>query len=256
MRVGTVKIAKIADVLSKQGFFVVSQRLFLRCLYRIPYVRMSIERYLFRSDLEKRFIAIYKLNYWGNIESASGGGSTSKVTANLREKLPYLLRDYEITSICDAPCGDFLWMKSVISEVDVRYKGVDIVPALISRLSVYTTKNISFEKGDIRTFNFDGYDLVLVRDCLFHFSYTDINAFLENLSKYDYKYLLTTSYQKDLSFENRDIETGDFRKIDLLSAPFNFDVSHRASIEDWAKPESERFLYLWDKKQVPTRLTS
>ena len=256
MRVGTGKIAKIADVLSKQSFSVVSRRLLLRCLYRNAYLRMSIERYILKGDLEKRFTAIYKLNYWGNIESASGGGSTSKVTANLREKLPYLLRNYHITSICDAPCGDFSWMKSVISEVDVRYKGVDIVPDLISQLCVFATKNISFEKGDIRTFNFDGYDLVLVRDCLFHFSYTDINAFLENLSRYDYKYLLTTSYQKDLSFENRDIKTGDFRKIDLLSAPFNFDRSYIASIEDWAKPESERYLCLWGKKQVPMRLTS
>ena len=256
MRVGTGKIAKIADVLSKQSFSVVSRRLLLRCLYRNAYLRMSIERYIFKSDLEKRFAAIYKLNYWGNIESASGGGSTSKATANLREKLPYLLRKYQITSICDAPCGDFSWMNSVISEVEVRYKGVDIVPNLISQLCIFATKNISFEKGDIRTFNFDGYDLVLVRDCLFHFSYADINAFLKNLSGFDYKYLLTTSYQKDLSFENRDIKTGDFRKIDLLSAPFNFDRSYIASIEDWVKPESERYLYLWDKKQVPMRLTS
>lgn len=256
MRVGTEKIAKVVDVLSKQGFSVVSKRLLLRLLYRIPHLRMCIEGYIFKGDLEKRFTAIYKLNYWGNIESASGGGSTNKVTANLQDKLPYLLRNYQISSICDAPCGDFSWMKSVISKVNVRYKGVDIVPDLISQLCVFETKNTTFERGDIRTFNFDGYDLVLVRDCLFHFSYYDINAFLENLSGYDYKYLLTTSYKKDLSFENRDIKTGDFRKIDLLSSPFNFDRSYIESIEDWVEPESERYLYLWDKKQVPIRLTS
>lgn len=255
MRLEIGKIAKILEVLMRQGIYVVSKRLLLRLMYRIPYLRVSIERYIFNGDLEKRFTAIYKLNYWGNIESASGGGSTSKVTANLRDKLPYLLRNYQISSICDAPCGDFSWMKSVISNVDIRYKGVDIVPDLISQLRVFETKKISFERGDIRTFNFDGYDLVLVRDCLFHFSYTDINAFLENLSRHDYKYLLTTSYQRDLSFENRDIKTGDFRKIDLLSAPFNFEHSYIASIEDWVRPESERYLYLWEKAQVPKKLT-
>jgi len=249
------KISKIAKIISDQGFFVVTKRVFLRELYRFPLLRTAIESYIFKGDLEKRFTSIYRLNYWGNIESSSGGGSTSKVTANLREKLPALVKSFQIKSICDAPCGDFSWMKSVITKLDVEYKGIDIVSDLIAQLQVYQNKNISFDKGDIRSFNFDDYDLVLVRDCLFHFSYSDINAFLENLSMCDYKFLMTTSYQNNLEFENQDIKTGDFRKIDLFSAPFNFDRSFRSSIEDWVRPESERYLYLWEKAQVPKKLT-
>ena len=97
MRLEIGKIAKILEVLMRQGIYVVSKRLLLRLMYRIPYLRVSIERYIFNGDLEKRFTAIYKLNYWGNIESASGGGSTSKVTANIRDKLPYLLKNYQIS---------------------------------------------------------------------------------------------------------------------------------------------------------------
>ena len=82
----------------------------------------------------------------------------------------------------------------------------------------------------------------------------DIDKFLKNLSKSSYKYLLTTSYLPSVDYKNRDISTGDFRKIDLLAPPFSFPSDPKAKIADWVEPESPRYLLLWEKNQVPINL--
>jgi len=195
------------------------------------------------------------MNYWNNLESVSGAGSTLTATESVRAQLPVLIKNYKIESICDAPCGDFLWMRDVIASLDVKYKGVDIVPNLVESLKSLETDSTTFEWGDIRTFDFNGFDLIFVRDCLFHFSYQDVGEFLRNLEMTSYKYLLTTSYFPDSTFKNKDIATGFFRHIDLLAPPFNFPQDYLSSIADWVEPESRMYLYLWEKSQVPTELS-
>ena len=53
-------------------------------------------------------------------------------------------------------------------------------------------------------------------------------------------------------FKNKNILTGDYRKIDLFSEPFNFKKNYLLSIED--KDESyvvnHKFLYLFSRKQI------
>ena len=248
------RILKLQRFISEQGARSVIRKSIFRILYGIRPMRSLVELFIFKGDLERRFRLIHRLNYWNSFESVSGNGSTIFMTSELKLPLIKLMKKFEIQSICDAPCGDFSWMKEIISEINILYKGIDIVPELIKSLRVYEKTNISFEQGDIRFVDFSNFDLILVRDCLFHLSYDDIDTFLRNLSKYDYKYLLTTSYVSDSSFHNIDIDTGDFRKIDLFSHPFNFSSSVSSSIPDWAPPESERYLYMWEKKKVPVSL--
>ena len=54
----------------------------------------------------------------------------------------------------------------------------------------------------------------------------------------------------DSSFINRDILTGDFRRIDLFSKPYNFPTNPLYVIEDWIFPDPERQMCLWDREQV------
>ena len=97
---------------------------------------------------------------------------------------------------------------------------------------------------------------MICRDCLFHFSYEDIFKFFENFINSNIRLLLTTSHYKDHKndhfFENRNILTGDYRKIDLFSEPFNFKKNYLLSIED--KDESyfikNKILYLFSRKQI------
>lgn len=250
-----MKLNHLDRILSQQGFKTVASRFFWRIAYGIPLLGTILKKYILAGSLERRFTYIYKMNFWNNIESASGGGSTKVVTANLKIALPQLIQDLQINSICDAPCGDYSWMREVISDLKIKYTGVDIVPDLIARLKPLENSDVIFKCGDITSFDFNGFDLVLVRDCLFHFSYQEINLFLSNLSTHNYKYLLTTSYYPDSGFKNLDIVTGDFRRIDLLAPPFNFPGDFKSQIADWAEPESRRYLYLWDRNQVPTRLS-
>ena len=53
-------------------------------------------------------------------------------------------------------------------------------------------------------------------------------------------------------FENKDILTGDFRKIDLFSEPFNFQKNYLLAIEDKDSLNlaNHKYLYLFSKEQI------
>ena len=201
--------------------------------------------------VEDRFTWIYKNNYWGNQERLSGVGSTLKATENLRSELPQLIAKFHISSILDAPCGDFNWMKLLLDEVDVTYIGADIVQGLIGSLNEkYKSSNINFIKINLIEDKFPDADLMICRDCLFHLSYEDIYRVLANFSSSNISYLLTTTHINHGSFENTDIETGDFRLIDLFSHPFDFPSTPLARISDWIMPDPEREMCLFSREQI------
>ena len=67
-----------------------------------------------KSD-EKAFTDIFIYKKWGAGESVSGNGSSLEYTTSLRSQLGKFFEKFSIESIFDAPCGDFNWMKSVMS---------------------------------------------------------------------------------------------------------------------------------------------
>lgn len=206
--------------------------------------------YILKSS-EDKFTLIYKKNYWQNEESASGYGSTLEYTENLRNKLPELFGKFSIKTIFDAPCGDFNWMRYVLKENKLIYIGGDIVAPLIESLSLnYKNSNIRFIHIDIIKDKLPDSDLMICRDCLFHLSSHDIKLFLENFINSNIPYILTTTYINTNNFQNKDISTGDFRKIDLFSAPFYFSKDVLFRIEDWKAPFEKREMCLWTRKQI------
>ena len=96
-------------------------------------------------------------------------------------------------------------------------------------------------------------DLLMVRDCLFHLSYSDINKFLKNIANVNYKYLLTTTHMLDKKFVNKDIKSANFRLIDLFKEPFNFDSKKVINrVDDFPVEESDaREMILICKPDVP-----
>ncbi|MDA9168886.1 hypothetical protein N9O05_02895, partial [Pelagibacteraceae bacterium] len=64
--------------------------------------------------------------------------------------------------------------------------------------------------------------------------------------------LLTSHLNTEHKFENKDIVTGDFRKIDLFSKPFNFEKNYIYSFDDKDKLEIQHFkqMYLFSKLQI------
>ena len=207
-----------------------------------------------QNSAKKKFELIYKTNFWSSKESVSGLGSEYKNTINIRKELTNLIKEYNIESILDAPCGDFNWIQSILNK-NLKYIGGDIVKKLIDKNNnIYKDENINFISLDITTDKLPQVDLMICRDCLYHFSYEDIFKFFENFINSNIRLLLTTShyFSDKFFFKNKNILTGDYREIDLFSEPFNFKKNYLLSIED--KVESHflenKFLYLFSRKQI------
>lgn len=218
------------------------------------YKRKKFEKNLYKiKSVEERFSKIYSTNYWLDSESRSGTGSNLNSTKNIRIHLPKIIERFNIKRLFDAPCGDFNWMSQILKDVDVDYIGSDIVEDLIVSNRKKVKNNIKFIKLDIRIDKLPASDLMICRDCLFHFSYEDIFKFLDNFLISDIKYLLLTSHlNMESKFENTNIVTGDFRKIDLFSKPFNFEKNYIYSFDDRDNSEIENFkqMYLFSKSQI------
>jgi hypothetical protein len=61
---------------------------------------------------------------------------------------------------------------------------------------------------------------------------------------------LTTTHYNDKNFKNTDISTGDFRLLDLFSAPFNFDKNVLYQIDDWIDGYPPRSMILLSREQI------
>lgn len=201
--------------------------------------------------LEERFTEIFNSNAWNNSESVSGTGSSLEATEMLRSKLPGIFEELKVNSIFDAPCGDFNWMKLIFDSSEIKYTGADIVSKIVDNNNLqYSKANISFIKLDITGNKFPKADLMFCRDCLFHLSFSDIRKVLINFVNSDIDYLMTTTHVNLTAFENSDIPSGDYRKIDLFSEPFGFPRDTIAEVADWLEPEPERKMCVWTRDQI------
>lgn len=210
------------------------------------------------TNLQDKFSYIYDKKIWYVNDSLSGEGSELKYTENLREWLIYNLPILKINTFVDAPCGDFNWMRYVLPNVNVNYVGLDIVPSVVKKnIETYSNSKIQFKIANICEDKLPSCELIMVRDVLFHLSFEDINSFLINLAKTDYKYLLTTTHKVKKDYSNANITSGDSRLIDLFAKPFNFKKSKVIDfVNDYPKSynNASRHMILLNKKHVPTRL--
>ncbi|MGP0591589.1 class I SAM-dependent methyltransferase [Nitrospira sp. T9] len=166
------------------------------------------------------FTEIYKENYWRGKSSVSGQGSDLEQTQTIVKELPILLNDLNISTMLDIPCGDFFWMKMVDLK-SVHYTGADIVGELVERnQQLYQTDNIVFTKLNLLRSDLPKVDLIFCRDCLGHFSFSNIIMALKNMSRSESSYLLTTTFPERKA--NCDIVTGQWRPLNLEAGPFHF----------------------------------
>jgi len=169
----------------------------------------------------------------------------------LRRELPILFQQFSIKTVFDAPCGDFNWMKNVVESTEIRYVGGDIVAELIMRnQAAFSLEHVSFVQINVIDDQFPAADLWLCRDCLIHFSYSDICRTLQNFVASGIPYVLTTSHINSSGFSNADITTGEARLLDLFSAPFLFSTEAKFRIKDWVKPHPPREMVLFTRDQV------
>ncbi len=175
-------------------------------------------------SLRQRFTNIYNKKFWQwNDETVSGMGSSLEHTETVRGLLPKLLSEFSISSVLDAPCGDFNWMRLVVSD-NLTYIGVDIVEDLVrANKGRYGAENISFIQADITKDELPSVDLILCRDCLAHLSFKNAFGVLKNFKKSGSKYLLITTYTNE-DRNNIDISDEGYENytINLEKPPFDF----------------------------------
>jgi hypothetical protein len=199
-------------------------------------------------NMPKKFGAIFENNSWQDPISKSGPGSNPSYTKRLRWALPALVKKYGISSMLDAPCGDFVWMKDIIFPTGFQYFGCDIVKELVYDLQEkYGSATRKFAEFDIVSDKLPNSDLWLCRDCFIHLPNAYVFRALENFARSEIPYLLASNYHYGAS--NPDVVMGGFRLINLQVDPF-FLPKPIDSIIDYVYPFPARRLSLWSRSQV------
>ena len=198
------------------------------------------------------FTDYFKNNTWQGRESVSGPGSDYEQTKYLIPELQILLKNLKISTMLDAPCGDFNWMKQVDLS-GIKYFGADIVEELINRNNKkHKKKNISFITMDIVKDKIPIVDLIMVRDCFVHLPNADIVKAINNIKLSKSKYLLTTNFFWKSMPCNRDIPVGGWRRLDFTSKPFNFPYPENIIIEGNIQSyDRDKTLSLWKIENIP-----
>lgn len=203
--------------------------------------------------LEQRFARIFTTNLW-TADSRSGLGSELTATAGVRQQLPGLLEALGARSLLDLPCGDFGWLSTV--PLDLDYTGGDIVADLVTsneqRFAGPGSRR-RFLRLDLTADPLPQADVVLCRDCLVHLSFDHIRLAFDNLRRSGSTWLLTTTFLEH--DENRDIESGDWRILNMTCAPFHLPAPEGLIVEgclEGGGAYADKALGLWRIGDLPT----
>lgn len=194
------------------------------------------------------FDRIWRNNEWGSAESVSGPGSTLEQTAALRAALPGLLRDLSVRRFLDVPCGDFHWMKAVdLGGID--YVGGDIAPGVVAGTRVrHARPGVRFAVLDLVRDRLPQADLIQIRDCLVHLPLEQARLALANAARAA-PWILTTTFPGIA--RNKEIETGDWRRLDLCLPPFGLPAPARLINEGLTGPRNRmKSMGLWRAEDI------
>ena len=204
---------------------------------------------------KKIFTSIYKSNHWSNdhkflsneFVSVSGPGSNINTEQffSLVKNFTQIITDYDIKSLLDMPCGDFLWIHKIIKDKNIDYLGIDIVEELIEENKTrYKNKNFNFENHNILNFSTKKhFDLILIRDLFIHVKNPNILQIIQNVKQMNFRYVALNSYNNET---NKDVIEGQHRKVNLLIEPFNL----KQPIYSFRDHEEDKFVFIYDKKSL------
>lgn len=157
---------------------------------------------------EEDYLRGMQRGWCGGLSDGTPCGSGSRIdnTANIRKRLPDLVKELEVRSICDAGAGDRHWMQLI--EWDVGYQGFDLFP-----------RDSSVKRCDIRSEPLPSCDLIICRQVMNHMCAPDVLRTLE-LFRRSGQYLLATHH----AVENRPDRFESYNNWNLLSEPFALGV--------------------------------
>jgi hypothetical protein len=173
-------------------------------------------------------------------------------TEMLRQEIPRLLRRRRARSLLDLPCGDFGWLsRAELAGID--YTGGDIVSDLVaSNTRRYGGPGRRFRCLNLCRDPLPRVDVVLCRDGLVHLGYAQIFRAFANLRRSGSTHLLATTF---LELDaNAEIDTGDWRPLNLCLPPFALPEPLEVIVEDWTADDgayADKALGLWRVADLP-----
>lgn len=187
---------------------------------------------------------------WGSSESASGRGSELAATDALRAWLPDLFKQLGVTSVLDAPCGDWNWMQHV-DLTGINYTGADIVESVVAQnQKAFARDGVTFMAADLTRDPLPRADLIMCRDCTIHLSFRDIGSIIENFRSSGADWLLMTTSPEVA--KNVDQMTGlRWRALNMRLAPFNFPPSTEFVDDNY--PDEHLQTTLWRLADIPSQ---
>lgn len=181
------------------------------------------------NDREGIFTKIYRSDWWGSPESKSGAGSQLVRTETFRRELRAWIQEGRVTSMLDAPCGDYNWIRHVEFPDNFRYVGGDIVGEMIAA-NRDRFPAVEFLHMDILTDPLPQVDAWLCRDALIHFPNRSALRVIERFADSDIRYILATTFPSVT--DNRDIGFGQYRPVNLTLPPFNLPPPEHILLDD------------------------
>ena len=192
-------------------------------------------------NMENKFTNIYQKNIWGS------SGTGSKFTPDNKWFITELrnnIETYKIKKIADLGCGDWEIMKHFNFKDNEKYFGIDCVEFLVNKLNnKYSNHNIKFIHQDISNNIPSGYDIVILKDVIQHWTDEDINKIFSKIlqnNKYVYSingYKFTRDPSKN-NWTKRELDKKySYHPIDINKYPLNqfndkvIDIKKRRSKE-------------------------
>ena len=195
--------------------------------------------------MKEAFEAIYAENRWG---SGSGEGSLPIHTGAYVETIQAFIGEHRIQKVVDLGCGDWQFSQ-LIDWSGVEYHGFDIADSVISQnREAYGADNINFHYfgGDFS--ELPEADLLLAKDVLQHWSNATVERCLPIVDRFRYSIVTNCANPKGPT-ENKDIEDGEFRRLDIRLTPFNVAATELLRFTN-KKPRLFSFLQRtrWEKR--------
>ena len=166
------------------------------------------------------FSKIYEEDLW---HGGSGAGSKIENVKEYVDILQKYINKPEIKTVLDLGCGDWQFSK-FLDLSSVSYLGVDVVESVIeSNSTSYSASNIKFISRDITTYEIPKADLIICKDVLQHLCNKDVVTILVKIITSSKFSLITNDFNPE-NTENKNIDNGDYRCLDLTLSPFYLDV--------------------------------
>ena len=141
-----------------------------------------------------------------------------------------LINREQVSKILDLGSGDGM----LTSHLDLRgkkYVGIDASKYAIEKATLLNRGvNAQFILADARSYKYSGYDLIICKDVLQHLSNESVQRILEKVKRNNRLAIFVNDTVTGVK-QNHDIRDGEYRPLNILMPPFDFDGREAISYE-------------------------